>query len=64
MVDRAFDPAAAGEVDAILMREMAANPDRGGHGVDRHAHALAGDVLGLANAGLAVDVDVAVPEHA
>ncbi len=63
MIDGAFGPAHGGEVDIVVVRENAADPDRCRHGVERNADALAGDVLGRANAGLAVDIDIAVTEH-
>src|SRR5262249_41008371 len=53
-----------GEVHIVMMAENAADPDRRRHGVERDADAFAGDVLGRADAGLAVDVDVAMAEDA
>src|SRR5262245_9707134 len=63
MIDGAFGPAHGGEVDIVVVGENATDPDRRRHGVERNADTLAGDVLGRTNAGLAVDVDVAVAEH-
>ncbi len=63
-VDGALDPADARQVDAILVDQVAPDPDRGRHRIERNADALAGQLLRAANAGLAIDVDVAVPEHA
>src|SRR5215216_6218214 len=64
MIDGAFEPANLRSVDAVLMGEVAANPDRGGHCIEGDADALAFEVLRHTDAGLAVDVDVAVAEHA
>src|SRR5262249_14439165 len=64
MIDGALGPAHGGEVDIVVVSENSADPDRGRHGVERDADALAGDVLGRADAGLAVDIDIAVPKHA
>jgi hypothetical protein len=61
-VDGAFEPIDLGEIDAVLVAEQAANEHRGGHGVDRHADALALQVLGAFDV-LAVDENETVPEH-
>jgi len=44
--------------------EMAADPYRRGHRVERNADAPALQVLGRLNASLAIDVDIAVAKHA
>ena len=62
-VDVALDPFVLGEVDAVLVAQQPADEDRGGHGVDRHADALAFEVLRRLDV-LLVDEDEAVPEHA
>ena len=64
MIDGAFDPVDGREVDAVLVRKVAANPDRGGHRVERNADPPVLEILGRVDAGLAVDVDVAVAEDA
>src|SRR5215471_5284855 len=64
LLDRALNPANGGEVDAVLMRQMTADPDRGGLGVEGDADALSLEVLRAANAGFPVHIDVAVAEHA
>src|SRR5215475_8934545 len=48
----------------MIMLENAADEDRGRHGVERDADALAFEVLGLADARLLVDADEAVAEAA
>ena len=63
VADAAFDPGHAGKIDAVIVLEQAADEDRGCHSIERHADALAREVLGLAHLAL-VDRDIAVPEHA
>ena len=63
VVHAALDPGDAGEVDAVVVLQQPADDDRRRHGVERHADALAGEVLRLAYLPL-VDRDVAVAEHA
>ena len=48
---------------AVLVLEQPANPHRRRHVVLRHPHALAAEVLGLADAGLVADEDRRVAEH-
>ena len=62
-VDVALDPFVLGEIDAVLVAQQPADEDRRGHGVDRHADALAFEVLRRLDV-LLVDEDEAVPEHA
>jgi hypothetical protein len=52
------------EIDAEFMLEQAADEDRGRHGVERHADALAFEVLGLGDARFLVDGDETVAERA
>ncbi len=61
---RALHPPNGVEIDAELMRQMSARPQRRGLGVERHADALAFQILGRADAGARIDENVAVPEHA
>src|SRR5207302_9756073 len=61
-VDGALDPADGGEIDTVLVDQMAANPDRGGHRIERDPDAPAGEILRPANIRSAIDVDVAVPQ--
>ena len=63
-LDRALHPADFVDVDAELMHQVAAQPDRGGLRVERQADALALKVLRCADAGARVDEDIAVAEHA
>src|SRR6516164_4523751 len=60
---RALYPANGGEIDAELMLQMAAQPDRGGLGVERQANPPAFEILRRADAGAAVDEDIAVAKH-
>src|SRR2546423_9930135 len=60
LLDRALHPADGAQIDAELMLEMSACPDRGGLGVERQADALAFEILGGAGAGARLDEDVAV----
>jgi hypothetical protein len=62
-VDVALNPFAFGEVDAVLVAEQPADEDRRGHRVNRHADALALELLRRLDV-LLVDEDEAVPEHA
>ena len=62
LVDGALDPFDLVEIDAEVVLHQAADEDRGGLGVERHADALAGEVLGRLDV-LAVDDDEAVAEH-
>src|SRR5262249_31475500 len=62
-IDGAPAPAHARQIDVVVVREEGPEAERPRPGVERDANALAGDVLGRADAGVAVDVDVAVPEH-
>src|ERR1051325_3166604 len=61
---RALDPAYAGEVNAMVVREVTPDPHRRRHRVERDAHALAGDVLRRSDAGLAIVIDIAMAEDA
>ena len=61
---RALHPADGVDIDAELMHQMAAQPDRGGLGVERQADTAAFQVLRRADAGARVDENVAVAEHA
>src|SRR5947207_6596389 len=60
LLDRALHPADSAQIDAELMLEMSACPDRGGLGVERQADALAFEILGGTDAGARIDEDVAV----
>src|SRR2546423_4319038 len=60
LLDRDLHPADSAQIDAELMLEMSACPDRGGLGVERQADALAFEILGGADAGARLDEDVAV----
>ena len=62
-LDRPLHPANGIADSRRTVREVAANPDRGGLGVERHADALAFEVLGQADAGALVDENEAVAEH-
>jgi hypothetical protein len=62
-VDVALDPFDLGKVDAVLVAQQPADEDRGGHRVDRHADALALEILRRLDV-LLIDEDKAVPEHA
>jgi hypothetical protein len=44
--------------------QQAADPDRGAHGVERDADALALEILRRANSRLAIEENEAVPEQA
>ena len=63
-VDRALHPGDLREIDAVIVLQDAADEDRGGHGVERDADALAFEVLRLGDADLLVDADEGVPEAA
>src|SRR5215217_4027424 len=60
MFHSALHPADRAEIDAELMREMTARPDRRGLGIERNPNALAFEVLWGANARARVDENVAV----
>src|SRR5262249_11730024 len=64
VLDRTLNPTDPRKIDAELMGEMAAHPDRRGLGIERHADTFAFQVLRRANACVGVDEDIAVPEHA
>ena len=61
--DRALHPMDGAQVDAELMLQVAAQPDRRGLGVERQADPAAFEVLRRADAGAPVDEDIAVAEH-
>ena len=61
---RALHPVDLREIDAVFVLQHAADEDRGGLGVERHADALALEILGRLDAGFLVDRDVAVAEDA
>ena len=63
LVDRALDPFDRVDVDAEVVLHQAADEYRGGLGIERHADALAFEVLRGFDV-LAVDHHEAVPEHA
>ena len=52
------------QIDAVFVLQQPVDVDRRGHGQERHADALALEVLGRLDAGLAVDGDEAVTEGA
>src|SRR5262249_60227895 len=62
LVDRAVHPLDAGKVDTEIVLHQAADKDRRGLGVERHADALAGKVLRHIDEP-AVDYDEAMPKH-
>jgi len=62
LVDRALHPFDLGQIDAEIVLHQAADEQRGGLGVERHADALAFQILGRFDE-LAVDHDEAVAEH-
>jgi hypothetical protein len=62
-LDRALYPADTGNVDAELMHQMAAQPDRCGLGVKRQSDSPAFEVFRCANAAALVDEDIAVAKH-
>ena len=65
---RGFFPAAqinrAGDGNAVFVAQNPANPYRRGHLIFGIANALADQVLGLADAAVAIDIDAGVPEKA
>src|SRR5579863_6137197 len=63
-LDRALQPADFADVDAELVHQMTAQPDRGGLRVKRQADAAAFEVLRRADARARVDENVAVTEYA
>ncbi len=63
-VHRALHPMNLAQVDAVFVLQDAVDVDRRRHGEQRHADALAFEVLGLGDAGLLVDGDEAVAEGA
>jgi hypothetical protein len=62
--DRALHPLNGAQIDAELMLQVAAQPDRRGLGVERQTYPAAFEVFRRANAGAPVDEDIAVAEHA
>src|SRR3954466_3091482 len=63
MFHRALHPAYRTEIDAELVREMTARPDRRGLSIERKPNALGFKILGGANAGARVDENVAVAKY-
>ena len=63
-VHRALHPVDLAQVDAVFVLQEAVDVDRRRHGEERHADALAFEVLRLGDAGLLVDGDEAVAEGA
>ena len=63
-VHRALHPMHLAQVDAVFVLQDAVDVDRRRHGEERHADALAFEVLRLGDAGLLVDGDEAVAEGA
>ncbi len=61
---RALHPSNSVEIDAELMRQMPARPQRRGLRVERDTDALAFQILGRPDAGARIDENIAVPEHA
>src|SRR5258705_1449690 len=64
LFDCALHPVDGREINAKLMRQMPAQPERRGLRVKRQSNALAFDILGGADAGARVDEDVAMAEDA
>src|SRR5882757_1375202 len=64
LFDRALHPADGREINAKLMRQMPAQPERRGLRVKGQSNALAFDILGSADAGARVDENVAMAEDA
>ena len=62
LFDRALNPLNAGQIDAVFVFEIAANPDRRGLGIMRRTDPLAGEILWLLDAGIAVHADERVAE--
>ena len=62
-LDRPLHPMDRVDVDAELMHEMTANPDRCGLRIERQADAAALEILRRADAGTLVDEDVAMPKY-
>ena len=61
--DRALHPMDRAQIDAELMLQMPAQPDRRGLGVERQPDPSAFKVFRRADAGAPVDEDIAVAEH-
>ena len=64
LIDRAFDPMDLVEIDPIIVLQVPAHPYRSAHGIDRHAHAPALQILGQFDAGAAIDAEHPMPEDA
>src|SRR6266478_3884551 len=62
-VHRPLNPMDLPEIDAVFVLQQPIDVDGRGHGEQRHAHALALEVLGRLDAGLAVNGDEAVAKR-